>query len=243
VALELGGKSPHLVFNDVLNIDMAVDAAVEGMFFNQGEVCDGGSRLLLQRDIHDVFMEKLLAKVARIRIGNPFEDVDMGAIISAEQCATVMEYIEIGKKEAKLACGGHRLTGGIFDQGYYIEPTVFDDVKSEAIIAQKEIFGPVLVVQIFDRSEEAIAIANNSIYGLASGLWTKDIYKAIRVSKSLRTGSVYINDFGLGSPQLPFGGCKQSGIGREKGRLGMEEYTQLKTVHIQTATTKDPWIK
>lgn len=243
VSLELGGKSPHLVFDDVIDIDMAVDAAVEGMFFNQGEVCDGGTRLLLQNSIHDIFMEKLIAKVKRIRVGDPMKDVDMGAIISKEQFDTVMNYIEIGKKEAALVCGGNRLSGEEYNAGYFIEPTIFDKVPQDARIAQEEIFGPVLVVQFFDTEEEAIELANNSIYGLASGLWSKDIYRAIRVAKALRTGSVYINDFGMGSPQLPFGGYKQSGVGREKGMLGMNEYTQMKTIHIQSALKKDPWIK
>ena len=242
VSLELGGKSPNIVFEDVPNLDFAVNAAVEGMFFNQGEVCDGGTRLLLQRSIHDQFMEKLIEKTKHIRVGNIMDDVDMGAVISEQQFEIVMNYIEIGKKEAKLVLGGHRLTGGIYDKGFYIEPTIFDDVAPDARIAQEEIFGPVLVVHTFETVEEAIAIANNSQYGLASGLFSKDIYKAMKVAKALQAGTVYINEFGMGSLQLPFGGYKLSGIGREKGAAGMNEFSQLKSIHIQTATTRSNWI-
>ena len=174
---------------------------------------------------------------------DPMTDVHIGAIISEDQCNTIMDYIEIGKKEAKLVTGGSRLSGGIYDKGFFIEPTIFDEVDRKARIAQEEIFGPVLVVQVFEDTEEAIEIANDSNYGLASGLWTQDIYRAIKVAKALKDGTVYINDFGMGSVQLPFGGYKQSGIGREKGMIGINEFVEPKTIHIQTAMEKTYWVE
>ena len=241
VGLELGGKSPHLVFADTARMDDAVDAACCNVFFNQGAVCDGGTRLLLERRIHDEFLEKLIAKTETLTIGDPMTDVHLGPIISEEQGKRILQYIETGKQEAALVTGGRRLRGGIYDGGCYIEPTIFDGVGRKARIAQEEIFGPVLAVQTFEDEEEAVAIANDSRYGLAAGLWTEDFSRAVRVAKALCAGTVYINDFGMGSVQLPFGGCKQSGCGREKGMLGLAEFLEAKTIHIQTAEARAHW--
>ena len=242
VSLELGGKSPHIVFADAPRLDDAVDAACCNVFFNQGAVCDGGTRLLLDRRIHDEFLEKLIAKTGRLRIGNPLTDVHLGAIISAEQCRTVEDYIAAGRREAELVFGGERLQGGLYDRGFFLRPAIFDGVGRSARIAQEEIFGPVLAVQTFDGEEEAVAIANDSRYGLAAGLWTQDLARALRVVKALRAGTVYVNDFGMGSVQLPFGGVKQSGLGREKGLLGLAEFLEAKTIHIQSAPKAGHWV-
>ena len=228
VSLELGGKSPNIVFSDAAQMDDAVDAACCNVFFNQGAVCDGGTRLLLQRSIHDEFLEKLVAKTKKLTVGDPMTDVHLGAIISEEQCRTILDYIETGKREARLVVGGHRLTGGIYDRGYYIEPTIFDVVGRRARIAQEEIFGPVLVVQTFRTREEALAIANGTTYGLASAVWSRDVDKAMWVARRLRAGSAWVNCYNKLLPECETGGYKQSGMDRAGGAEGMLKYTEVK---------------
>ncbi len=230
-SLELGGKSANIVFADS-NFEAAVDGALVGIFANQGEVCSSGSRLLVERTIYQAFIEAMLKKIPRIKLGqglNP--DVKMGPLISAAHRNRVEEYIRIGIQEgATLRCGGKRPEGQEFANGNFLEPTIFDNVKPSMRIAREEIFGPVLTVMPFETEEEAIELANDSEYGLAAGIWTKDKARANRVKGQLRVGIVWINTFNTTYNELPWGGYKQSGIGRELGTYGIEEYLEVKQV-------------
>jgi len=235
--LELGGKSPNIVYEDA-DIDAAVDGALWATFFHQGQVCESGTRLLLPESIHDQFVEKLVARAKQIKIGDALDyETDMGPLVSAEQLDTVENYVRIGQEEgAKLVLGGKRPEG--FDKGYFYEPTIFTEVDNSMTIAQEEIFGPVLSVIKFSSDDEAIAIANDSIYGLASAVWSEDYDRCLTTAKALRAGTVWINDHHLINCVAPFGGYKQSGIGRELGTYGLDEYTEVKHVHVDL--TKDP---
>ena len=235
--LELGGKSPNIVYEDA-DIDAAVDGALWATFFHQGQVCESGTRLLLPESIHDQFVEKLVARAKQIKIGAALDyETDMGPLVSAEQLDTVENYVRIGQEEgAKLVLGGKRPEG--FDKGYFYEPTIFTEVDNSMTIAQEEIFGPVLSVIKFSSDDEAIAIANDSIYGLASAVWSEDYDRCLTTAKALRAGTVWINDHHLINCVAPFGGYKQSGIGRELGTYGLDEYTEVKHVHVDL--TKDP---
>lgn len=236
VSLELGGKSAIVVFADA-DLEDAIDGVLFGVYFNQGECCCATTRLLIEESVADRFMEQLVAKSQRLKVGRPMdEDTDIGAMIHPGHLDKVLNYVEIGKKEgAQLLTGGCRLTGEGYDDGLYVAPTVFDHVKPEMQIFQEEIFGPVLCVTRFDTMEEAIQIANNSFYGLANSVWTKDIDKAMIVSRELKSGTVWVNTNNDGSPQMPFGGYKASGFGREMGVVGLEEFTELKSIviHLQ----------
>jgi aldehyde dehydrogenase (NAD+) len=229
ISLELGGKSPNIVFADS-DIDSAVDGAMTGIFFNQGEVCCAGSRLFLEKSIHEEFVEKLSNKAAGMRVGNP-EDAatQMGAQVSKEQFDKILGYIDIGKKEgAKLVTGGER-SG---EKGYFIKPTIFDAVDNNMKIAKEEIFGPVVSTITFDDVSEVVRQGNLSIFGLAAAVWTRDIKKAHRLAKDLKAGTIWINTYNALDTASPFGGYKQSGFGRELGVHALELYTQVKSVWI-----------
>jgi len=227
--LELGGKNPMIVLNDA-DLDMAVEMAHQAIFFNQGQVCAAGSRLLVQEDIHDEFVKRSIEKAKKRKVGNPFApDSQQGPQVDKTQFEKVLGYIETGKEQgAKLVVGGER----VGEKGYFIQPTIFTEVTQEMKIWNEEIFGPVLAVQKFKTIEDAIDQANANMYGLVCGLVTKSIDKALYISNSLRSGTVWVNCFGAGCPQAPFGGFKMSGTGRELGEYGLEAYTEVKTVTI-----------
>jgi len=235
ITLELGGKSPNIVFADA-DIDNAVKGAITGIFYGKGEVCNAGSRLFLESKVKDEFTEKLVARASKMRPADPLDPkTRLGAIVSQEQMQTVLGYIEAGKKDgARLVAGGNRVSvdGG---KGFFIEPTIFGDVKNDMRIAQEEIFGPVLSVLAFDDIDEVVEQANNNPYGLAAAVWTRDVKKAHGVSRRLKAGTVWINTYGLMDASLPFGGYKSSGFGRELGAHAVEHYTELKTVWLNMA--------
>ncbi len=230
VTLELGGKSPNIFFADA-DFEAAIDGALFGVFINQGEVCSAGSRILVEKPIYTKFVEAMSAKAKKIRLGPPLErDTKMGPLVSKEQFDRVSAYQEIGKKEAKLAAGGGRPSS--MKHGYYVEPTIFYDVDNSARIAREEIFGPVATVIPFTNEADAIKIANDTPYGLAAAVWSRDIFKAFRVVKALRAGIVWVNHMQPTYVEAPWGGYKQSGFGRELGPWGIEEYLETKQVHI-----------
>jgi betaine-aldehyde dehydrogenase len=230
VTLELGGKSPNIFFADA-DFEAAIDGALFGVFINQGEVCSAGSRILVEKPIYSKFVEAMSAKAKKIRLGPPLErDTKMGPLVSKEQFDRVSAYQEIGKKEAKLAAGGGRPSS--MKHGYYVEPTIFYDVDNSARIAREEIFGPVATVIPFTNEADAIQIANDTPYGLAAAVWSRDIFKAFRVVKALRAGIVWVNHMQPTYVEAPWGGYKQSGFGRELGPWGLEEYLETKQVHI-----------
>lgn len=232
VTLELGGKSPNIVFADS-DLEGAVKGAINGIFYGKGEVCNAGSRLFVENRVRDELVEKLVARAKRMQPADPLDPkTRMGAIVSREQMQTVLGYIEQGKNEgAKLIVGGNRVSlDG--NKGFFIEPTIFGDVKNDMKIAQEEIFGPVLSVLTFDDVEQAVEQANRNPYGLAAAVWTRDIRKAHQVSRMLRAGTVWINTYGLMDAALPFGGYKASGFGRELGAHAVEHYTEVKSVWL-----------
>ena len=230
VSLELGGKSPNIFFSDA-DFENAVDGALFGTFINQGEVCSAGSRVLVQQDIYRKFVDAAAAKAKTIRLGPGMDrETKMGPLVSAQQRDRVAGYLEVGRGEAKVAIGGG--TPKQFDKGWYIEPTIFYDVDNGARIAQEEIFGPVMSVIPFKDEADAVRIANETPYGLAAAVWTRDIFKAFRVVKSLEAGIVWVNHMQPTFVEAPWGGYKMSGFGRELGRWGVEEYLETKQVFI-----------
>ncbi|XP_002736989.1 aldehyde dehydrogenase 1A1-like [Saccoglossus kowalevskii] len=230
VSLELGGKSPNIVFSDV-DMEYAVDNAHKAMFGNMGQVCCAGSRTFVQEDIYDEFVKRSVERAKKRVIGDPYdENTESGPQIDSTQCEKILELIESGKKEgAKLECGGGRHG----DKGCFIESTVFSDVKDDMRIAKEEIFGPVQQIMKFKTIEEVIERANNTHYGLAAGVFTKDIDKALTISNALQAGTVWVNCWDAVKPNAPFGGFKMSGNGRELGEYGLEEYTEIKTVTVK----------
>ncbi|MBF0662397.1 aldehyde dehydrogenase [Rhodococcus sp. BL-253-APC-6A1W] len=226
--LELGGKSANIVFADA-DIDAAVAGAVQGFTANAGQVCSAGTRLLVQRDVHDEVVTRLVDAVSRIRVGH-----DMGPLITRDQFEKVQEYFKIAESEgARVETGGTVSAFAAESGGFYIDPTVYSGVDNAMRIAREEIFGPVVVVIPFDTADEAIAIADDSDYGLVAGVWTRDISRALTVSGRLRTGQVFVNTWSTGSVQTPFGGWKHSGYGREKGVEALHHYGQVKCVTVK----------
>ncbi len=233
VSLELGGKSPNIIFADA-DFDAAVTSAFKAIFNNKGEVCSAGSRLLLESRVHDQFVERLVDRARKMKVGDPLDPAtDMGSLISQTQMDRVLGYIQSGvEQKARLECGGGRDTSGTNSRGFFVQPTVFTEVRPEMKIAQEEIFGPVLSVIRFDDEQHAIDIANGTIYGLVSAVWTRDISRAHWMAERIKAGSVWINTYNGFDSASPFGGYKQSGFGRDLGGYALEQYTQVKSVWI-----------
>ncbi len=233
LSLELGGKSPNIIFPDA-DMDKAVNAAFWGVFANKGEVCSAGSRLLVHQEAHDQFLERLVQRACSMRVGDPLDPkTEMGSQISQAQLDRILAYIQAGKDEgAKLLCGGERDTEGAKAKGFFVKPTIFAEVKPSMKIAQEEIFGPVLSAIRFRDADQAIEIANGTIYGLVSAVWTRDIQLAHRMAGAIKAGSVWINTYNGFDSATPFGGYKQSGFGRDLGAYALEQYTNVKSVWV-----------
>lgn len=230
VTLELGGKSANLLLDDA-DLDLAVDGSIYAGYFHNGQCCVAGSRLIMTNKIYDEVIERIKAKLGKMKIGNPMEkDTDVGPLVSEKQQKRVLEYIEIGKKEGATLVYGGKIPEG-FD-GYYVEPTLFSNVTNEMRIAQEEIFGPVVSVIKAKDENDAIRIANSSVYGLAGGVWSKDNDRAMNTARKLRAGTVWVNEWHLLNERAPFGGYKQSGLGRELGIEGLKAYTEVKHIHV-----------
>ena len=232
VSLELGGKSPNVVFADA-DMEAALRGAMTGIFYNKGEVCAAGSRLLVEQRVHDEFVGKLVDRVKGLKVGDPMDKgTRMGPVVSAQQLQTVLGYVEAGRREgATLAAGGERVRVGD-GRGYFLQPTVFTGVSNTMRIAREEIFGPVLSVIPFKDADDAVAQGNETFYGLAAAVWTRDVGKALRMARSLRAGTVWVNAYNLYDAALPFGGFKESGFGRELGQAGLDLYTEVKSVWV-----------
>jgi aldehyde dehydrogenase (NAD+) len=230
ITLELGGKSPNIIFADT-DLDEAVEGAHMGVFVNQGQSCCAGSRVFVEETIYQQFVEKSVARARKRRVGDPLDPTtEQGPQVDQSQFDTVRGYIESGRSDgATLACGGEQ----VGNRGYFIQPTVFADVQDEMKIARQEIFGPVMSVIVFKDVDEVIARANRTDYGLAAGVWTRDIKKAHAVANAMRAGTVWVNCYHVLDTRAPFGGFKQSGIGRELGEYGLQEYTEVKTVTVK----------
>jgi aldehyde dehydrogenase (NAD+) len=232
ITLELGGKSAQVVLDDA-DLDLAADGVLYGIFFHSGQVCTAGSRVLVSDQLHDAFVDRLKQRVGDLSVGPASDPANtMGPVVSQKQLDTVMGYIELGQKEgATMIAGGVQLTRDGLDKGFFIAPTIFTDVTPDMTIAQEEIFGPVLAVLRYSDEDDAVRIANGTPYGLAAGVWGSQA-KAMKLAERLHAGTVWVNDYHLLNPKYPFGGWKQSGIGREHGMLGLLEYTEPKHVHV-----------
>ena len=233
VSVELGGKSPNIVFADA-DREAALRGAFTGIFYNKGEVCAAGSRLLVEKSIHEEFVAQLAERADAVVLGDPRDKATrMGPVVSAGQMDTVLGFIASGKKDgARVVAGGHRAADVNGGKGYFVRPTVFDGVTPDMKIAREEIFGPVLSVLPFDDADDAVAKANATTYGLASGVFTRDVAKAHKIARRLRAGTVWVNTYNLYDPSLPFGGVKQSGFGRDLGTEAVDAYLETKSVWI-----------
>jgi len=243
VTMELGGKSPLIIFNDS-DIDNAVSAAMLGNFYTQGEICTNGTRVFVQREIYTTFIEKLVARTEKnIIVGDPMnEETNFGALISAKHQQLVLDYIEIGKREgATLLTGGIKLTPPNCDAGYFVAPTIFSDCTDDMTICREEIFGPVMSILPFDDEDEVIKRANGTEFGLAAGVFTQDITRAHRVIHQMQAGICWINSYGASPAEMPVGGYKQSGIGRENGLATLNHYTQIKAVYVGLEPLDSPF--
>ena len=242
VTLELGGKSPLIIFADA-DLDNAVSAAMLANFYTQGEVCSNGTRVFVEESLRGAFMDKLLARTAKMKIGDPLDpDTHVGALISEDHMHKVLGYIEAGKREgARLAIGGGRPADPALRRGYFVEPTVFDDCRDDMSIVREEIFGPVMSVLGFVAEDEVVARANDTEFGLAAGVFTRDLARAHRVIARLQAGTCWINNYNITPIEMPFGGYKSSGIGRENGQAAIEHYTQLKSVYVEMGDVDAPY--
>jgi aldehyde dehydrogenase (NAD+) len=245
VSLELGGKSPNIVFDDA-EIENAIKGVISGIFAATGQTCIAGSRLLVQRSIHDQFLERLVAFAKTAKMGNPMDaGTQIGPVTNKPQFEKILKYIDIAKGEgAKAVLGGARASRPECGNGWFVEPTIFEGVRNDMRIAQEEVFGPVLAVIPFEDEDEAIAIGNDVVYGLAAGVWTQNMRRALTMAEKLQAGTIWINTYRAVSYLSPFGGYKRSGLGRESGQEMIKEYLQVKSVWISTATdVPNPFIQ
>jgi len=240
VTLELGGKSPNLILDDA-DLSIAIDGSLWATFLHNGQTCEGGTRLFVPGCLYDEFLDRLLDRARQLVVGLPADGAtDLGPLISAAQLAKVEDYIRIGLEEgATPALLGRRPDDPALANGHFITPTIFTGVRNDMRIAQEEIFGPVLSVIRYDRLDDAIRMANDTIYGLAAGVWSADVERAVKVAYQLRAGTVWINDYHMINAEAPFGGYKQSGIGRELGTWGLQEYTEIKHIHADLSRTRE----
>ncbi len=232
--LELGGKAANIIFADA-DLDDALDGAVLGVILNQGEECVASTRFLVEESIAEEFSTKLVERITKLRTGLPLDkSSDMGAMIHEDHMNSVLKHIDIAKNEgAEVLCGGSRLTGGDYDNGYFIAPTILGNVTPTMTYFREEVFGPVASITTFKTVDEAVELANDTVYGLGNGIWTKDVDKVHQVSKRLKSGTIWVNTFLDGAPQMPFGGYKQSGLGRENGQEGLTEFMTVKSTFIR----------
>jgi len=245
VSMELGGKSPNIVFEDA-ELDNAIKGVISGIFAATGQTCIAGSRLLVQQSIHDQFLDKLVAFAKTAKMGNPMsKDTQIGPVTNKPQLEKILKYIDIAKGEgAQAVLGGSRASRPECGNGWFVEPTIFSGVRNSMRIAQEEVFGPVLAVIPFKDDEEAIAIGNDVVYGLAAGVWTQNMRRALTMAEKLQAGTVWVNTYRAVSYLSPFGGYKRSGLGRESGQEMIKEYLQVKSVWISTATdVPNPFIQ
>jgi betaine-aldehyde dehydrogenase len=241
VTMELGGKSPLIIFDDA-DLGNAVAAAMMANFYTQGEVCTNGTRVFVHESVHDAFLDQLAERTRRMRIGDPLDPrTQVGALISEEHMNRVLAAIEDGRRSARLVCGGNRVTTGSLGRGFFVEPTIFADCTDDIAIVREEIFGPVMSVLKFAAEDEVVRRANDTAFGLAAGVFTRDLARAHRVVARLQAGICWINNYNITPVEIPFGGTKQSGVGRENGLVTIEHYTQLKSVYVEMGDVACPY--